>query len=313
MTAISKVSSNENTQSGSGVITQKSGFVTKAAVGEFDSLLKSLLSPDGENKISEEELFAALAHERVAALKGDEAASKYNDILAAKKSAFARADGFIPVEKAANAALQELVSSGVLTSEEGDQVYSESFAGAQLDSNTEALFDSRGGANDPSRAVEAMEAALSGAKLAIDGFVAGTSTYSTRSLAAAGDGLSLGTISTKTGDLSGVDTSTETPVGNTVDGADGFLFKPISNNQGTLAVLLPESMAHLVEQVLLKDINDNVLDEGKSTGYGDTGEREKFSFSKKGGEYPKDIKVEVHMADGSIKTYEIPDPSQRYD
>jgi hypothetical protein len=43
------------------------------------------------------------------------------------------------------------------------------------------------------------------------------------------------------------------------------------------------------------------------------GGREHFRFNKPGADYPKDLTVEVTMKDGSIKTYKIPDPSQRYD
>jgi hypothetical protein len=78
-------------------------------------------------------------------------------------------------------------------------------------------------------------------------------------------------------------------------------------------VLLPEALAHLVDSVVIKDKDGNIIEEGHSTGYGDTGEREKFSFSKPGQNYPSDLIVEARLADGQTKVWNIPDPSQRYD
>jgi hypothetical protein len=287
-------------------------------LSEFESFLKGILKPDSANNISEEELFAGVLQERVKGLKGSEIESKFTELLNKEKDRLRKPDGYIPFEDAAKSALKQLRDGGSLTKEEADQIYSESFAAAQLDTNTEVLFDNRGGDNDPTIAVQQLEQALLGARTTLEGFVTDASKVKPRSLDEASNSKasSLGASSnfgftSNPGD--GSVPITNTPNGTTFDGPDGFLFKPVSNNQGTLAVLLPPQLAYLVSEVVLKDSNDNVIDSGRSTGYGDTGEREKFSFNKRGGEYPKDIKVEVRLLDGTTREYFIPDPSKRYD
>lgn len=313
----------------------------------FESFLKNVLTPDKGKNSSEEELFAALSQEQVRSAKGDEAAQKYQEAFLKHAAAMKKGDGFVPAEDCAKAALKDLRSSGVLSSEEADKIYSEAFAAAQLDDNAEALFDSRGGAGDTTIAMAELEAALLGARVKLDEMAKDAKSLKTRSLdeasnskfssgvaaAAAGgasSGAGTGAGSSSTGDngagagalgtgATGIGSNGTGPTalalaGNDpTDGPSGFLFKPISENEHLLAVLLPEAFAHKVTTVLLRDAGGNVIDEGRSTGYGDLGTREKFAFNKQGGQYPKDLTVEVRFADGSVTTYSIPDPSQRYD
>lgn len=266
---------------------------------QFETLLRSLLPVQGSKKVSEEELFSALVEERLTTVKGAEVGEAFKNALGQEKSALQKPDGFIPFEKATENALKKLVANGIITIEEANSIYAQAFGAAQLDSDHNFIYDDRGGPDDKTIAVEALENALMLAKAMIEKFEAGTEQAPDRSL-----------IADETATTMPADTTT--PQGTTVDGADGFLFKPISSNQGTLAVLLPEILAHQVETVVLKDLT-GVIEEGQSMGYGELGTREKFSFSRKGGSYPKDLTVEVRMVDGSIKTYHIPDPSKRYD
>lgn len=289
---------------------------------DFDALLRGLLVPDQANNVSEEELFAGLVQERIMKLKGEGVSDQYDTILAEKRAALTQPSGFVSSEGATVSVLQALVAQGALTAEEGDRIYSEAFAAAQLDSNSDALFDSRGGPGDATMAMDQLEAALLSARTLVEKLDSGDADVTMRSLASAstdgrGSGVATSGGGAGAGDggagAGGVDTSAVTPDGTTVDGENGFLFKPISDNQGTLAVLLPEALAHLVSSVVIKDSLGNVLEEGQSTGYGELGTREKFSFSKTGGEYPSDVVVEAILNDGSTKTWSIPDPSQRYD
>ena len=91
------------------------------------------------------------------------------------------------------------------------------------------------------------------------------------------------------------------------------MFKPISNNDKSLAVILPEALMGKVSGVTLTDLLGKVLDSGTSTGYGDAGTNEKFKFGQTGGSYGKDLTVNVSLMDGTTVKYMIPDGSQRYD
>lgn len=97
-----------------------------------------------------------------------------------------------------------------------------------------------------------------------------------------------------------------------VDGPNGFLWKPVSDSNGKLAVLLPKGMTGDIASVVLKDANGQVIEKGRMTGVGN-GDREHFRFSRPGADYPEGVTVEVQLKDGSVKTYTIDNPGQRYD
>ena len=282
----------------------------KPISANFEAMLKKNLPTNADGKISEEELFSSLVRERIAATKGEDAATKYDTLLTQKREQFTSKDGFIRQESAAKSALSDLVSNGTLSKDEGNVIYSESFAGAQLDSHTDVLWDSKGGKNDPTKAVEAMDAALAHAKLNLQNMISGTDKMSVHSFSEKAGILS--TVGTKAGTTS-LASSTVTPKGTSIDGSGGFLFKPISNNENKLAVILPSTMAHLVEDVVIKDSTGKVIDQGRSTGFGDAGTNEKFAFNKQGAHYPKNITVNVKLSSGKTISYKIPDPSKRYD
>ena len=274
--------------------------------GDFDAMLKSMLTPDAANNINEEELFSALIYERIATLKGEEAAGQYNSALATSKLANTREDGVVNVEQSANEAISAMIEQGVLTEEEASKIRSDSFAAAQLDDNHTALYDSRGSGDDPTIAVMEMEAALLQARANLEQLESGELVSE----------LSDGT--TATGTEAGVATGeneTITPEGTTIDGDGGFLYKPESD-RGELVVLLPSGLADQVMSVVLRDAEGNEIEQGTSSGYANPdagGEREHFRFSKAGAEYPENLTVAVTMNDGSVKEYSIPNPSERYD
>ncbi len=294
---------------------------TEKAAGSFDSsqfetFLKAKMGGNSASKVSEEALFSTLVQARVSA-KSTESASAWSAAIQKQESALTKGDGFIPLESAAKAALQELQTAGTLTAEEADKIYSDCFAAAQLDGNASALYDDRGGGADVTVAVAAFADALKGASEKMGKIDSGELVVDARNVgevaAGAGSGVSealklIGSGSTVSGDG-----SVFTPDGTTFDGSKGFLFKPISNNQGTLAVLLPEAFKGNVTGVTLKDSSGRVIEDGVSTGYGEEGISEKFSFRQEGGSYPADLTVSIQFMDGTHTDYLIPDPSKRYD
>lgn len=267
---------------------------------DFATLMKGILQPKAANQVNEEELFAALVQERIIGLKGEEAGTQYQELLKKTQDSLQKPNGYIPVEEAANQTLELLVTDGIITKEESEQIATEAFNAAQLDDNLNALWDGQGSAEDPTIALMEMESALLKAEEMLTAFDKGEAEPTPRP-----EGTTTG------------GSSTVQPKGNELDGAgEGFLFKPESENGGALVVLLPAQLAHQVENVFLKDANGNILENGRSSGYANAdrhGEREHFRFSRSGSDYPQNITVEIQLQDGTIKTYEIPDPSQRYD
>ena len=300
---------------------------------DFLTLMKGYLSPDAENNVSEEALFAALVQERVGSLKGDDVLAAYKEFFAQRKAQMTdAASGCAPMEDAARMALADLRDAGTITSAEADQIHSEAFAAAQLDGNINALYDGYGSANDATRAVLNMDQAMETAKAKLALFADGTETAVSRPLAEAFSStgaalcnpwdtlLAAGvTVSSAASGATGVPTSLVTPTGTTVDGADGFLYKPVSSNNGKLAVLVPASFSLQTESCVLKDENGNVLEEGYFWAPGFAAEgpveeaRKKFSFKKPGDSYPDNLTVEIRLTDGRVVQYKIPDSSRRYD
>jgi hypothetical protein len=261
------------------------------STGDFATYVQALLKPEKANNVNEEELFAGLIQERLKALKGDEVASKYREELDKEVAIRTRADGYIPWEDVAKAALRKIRDAGVLNKDETNKVYSEAFEGAQLDNNLDALYDGRGSASDPTIAFMEINAALEKARAKIEGFAKEAA---------------------KVRELDSIVQTGGAPAGNPLDGPEGFLFKPVSDTRGTLVVLLPKQMTGNIESVVLKALSGEEIERGLFSGVAN-GDREHFRFTKPGSQYPRDLVVEVKLKDGSYRTYNIEDPSRRYD
>lgn len=263
---------------------------------DFDSMLRSKLSLDQENSVSEEELFSGLVGERIFALKGEEGLKAYEDTLSNAKKSNTRSDGYTSVENATYDALSSLVEQGVLSKEEKANIKGEAFTAAQLDGNENALYDGRGGANDDTVAKMEIGLALQKAREAIEKIQSGE-----KEVKAGSDVETDNTVSSNN---------------NEVDGTGGFLFKPVSEGDGNLVVLLPAKYSDNVASLVLKDSEGNVLEDGRPTGQHNPdpeGLREHFRFNKPGSQYGDNVTVQVTLNDGTIIDYLIEDTSERND
>jgi hypothetical protein len=258
--------------------------------------------PTGAAEINEEELYSSLVAERLSFLKSDEAAAAYQEALGAAKGEHTRADGYVFVEDATNAALQKLVADGTITADEASAVKGQAFMAAQLDANTNALFDGRGSGDDPTIAVESMETALLAAKAMLEKLNENPELVNT---AAAGDVLPGATPTTSVA-------AGEVIEGNPSDGAEGFLFKPESERDGNLVVLMPAEFTGSITSLLLKDANGNEVERGTHSG-ATNGNRDTYRFTKPGAEYTGPLTVEMTLASGGTITYAIPNPGDRVD
>ncbi len=284
--------------------------------GEFDAMMKKLLRVDGNGQVNEEELFAAIIEQRLE-LENPEAASAYAEAKAKLMVSMARGDGYVPVEDVAKEALKSVVTSGKIDQATGERVLGESFSAAQLDDNLEALYDSRGSAEDPTIAVANMEAALLASRITIEKIASGELTGLSRSFdlssnSAPGRGLSDSTAPEAT--TSGGDA----PSGaQQLDGKGGFLWKPVSESNGNLVVLLPSSLRGMIERVeihsALPPSDATKLAEGRFDGDDKNGNRPHFRFSEPGEKFGDDVHVVVWKDNGETITYDIGDGGERHD
>lgn len=284
------------------------------------TVLKAALGKSGQQEINEEELFAALIEQRLQVNNKDAA-----EVYWAEKNKLV--SGGMSCEDAGKAGLKAAVASGKLTLDEAEKVHAYAFKAAQLDSNTDELWDGSGGADDPTRAVAAMESALMRIQTMSDDYEKGALTLTPRSLdiasntvassraklglgAAAGGSESSGSA---VGTVSGDGTST---TGTAKDGSEGFLWKPVSDSNGKLAVILPKDLAGMIERVeihsALPPTPDNLLATGRFSANANGG-RDHFRFSKPGGDYPDNCYVVAYKNGGGTVTYAINDTSSRID
>jgi hypothetical protein len=278
--------------------TQGNGGTDKAVTGTtggdgFDTTLKALLGSDPAKKVSEEELFSGLIQERIKKSKGEEALKQFQELLTGAKERLKKPDGFIPLEDATKEALREFRDAGKLDEKEADSIYSQAFAAAQLDENKDVLFDDRGGPNDPTMAVAEMERAMAASRALVEKFDAGTEQAPERSLSEASNGKMAGS-----------------GFGVSGSGDTGFLYKPVSESDGKLVVLLPPRLTGLVKGLTLIGPNGEIIEQGRYTGNGNGG-REHFRFSKPGAQYPDGLTVQATLATGELVRYIIRETSER--
>ena len=267
---------------------------TGSSQGDFSTTLKAFLAPDKSNKVSEEELFSALVQERLKKTKGESALSEFKTLFESVKKRLQKPNGFVPVEDATKEALKEFRDAKKITKEEADAIYSQAFAGAQLDQNKDALFDGRGGPNDPTIAVADMEQALLLSGALIGKFDSGAEKAAVRTLDEPSNAAVTGATGAQTSEAGGA----------------GFLFKPVSESDGKLVVLLPPRLAGLVQRVSLLGPNGEVIETGRYTGNGNGG-RDHYRFSRAGGQYQDGVTVQATLATGELVRYTIRETSQR--
>jgi hypothetical protein len=282
------------TSSQQGVTPPSSTPIQKPVDSEFSTFLKGVLTPDSANKVSEEDLFSALVQQRIKNAKGDETLKKFQETLTQTKESMKKEGGYVPVEDATKAALIKSRDAGLISKEETDKIYSESFAAAQLDDNKEVLYDGQGGGSDPTIAVALLEQAMAGAFTMTEQFDDGSLTATIRSVEESSNG--------KMADIAGGHSES--------GGSGGFLFKPQSDNNGKLVVLMPSKLAGMIQGVKLYDPAGNLIESGRYTGNGNGG-RDHYRFKRTGGDYPDGLFVEASLSTGDKVYYRIPETSKR--
>lgn len=265
----------------------------------FSDVLMDFLPNEPGQEVNEEQLFSAVIAERLEGMKGSEALDSYKASFEEHLSAMKHPNGYEPVEDASRAALNDMVDQGILSLEEAESIHAQAFQAAQLDDNQSALYDSLGSTT----AVAMIEMALESSTNLLAAFDSGEKDAGRMSLDYRQDsGIDYTSAS------SSLDTgqSTTTAIGG------GFLFKPVSESDGNLVVLLPSSMSGDVSELTIRDSNGQVLDTGRDLGDYDDG-RPLFRFSSPGGAYPENITVTALMSNGEVRDYTIPAPAQRYE
>lgn len=276
--------------------------VEKTPFGEF---MKAALGKSAGEMVSEEELFAGLIQKHLADLDSGgttDAESMFKETFARTRKEMTRADGYVPIEKAAKQSLTELKNEGVIDESTASRVLSESFRAAQLDDNLEALYDDRGSGSDPTIAVAALEEAIAKLEGTTSQIASGEITADEMSIPAP---------------------SATTAETRPLDGGGGFLWKPISESNGKLVVLLPTDLPESsVDRVEIhqgdfsngEEFSDSTkVEEGTFSGDSHNGGRAHYRFDHPGASYGTDLWLVSFLNDGSAVSYQIADGAERND
>ena len=105
--------------------------------------------------------------------------------------------------------------------------------------------------------------------------------------------------------------STTPNLGQALTRGGGFLWKPVSDKNGDLVVLLPKNMTSKVQEVrVLSADGKTTLETGRYSGIGN-GNREHFRFSQPGSSYPDGSIVLIKLNDGTTRHTKIKETSKR--
>ena len=100
-------------------------------------------------------------------------------------------------------------------------------------------------------------------------------------------------------------------IGSPLGKPGGFLWKPVSDKNGDLVVLLPKKLTGKVQEVrILSPDGTKNLGKGKYSGVGN-GDRDHFRFSKPGSGYPDGAIVYIKLENGTTRHVKIGDTSRR--
>ena len=101
-------------------------------------------------------------------------------------------------------------------------------------------------------------------------------------------------------------------IGTRLKGSGQFLWKPVSDKDGKLAILTPPKLTGKIKSVvILSPDKTKILGKGSFSGVGN-GDREHFRFSKSGAQYPDKSIVLITLKDGSTQHVPIRESSARY-
>ena len=90
-----------------------------------------------------------------------------------------------------------------------------------------------------------------------------------------------------------------------------FLWKPISEKDGKLAILLPSRLTGDVKTVKILDKDGKVIEKGDYSGVGN-GDRMHYRFNKPGNKYPDGCIVEITLKNGEKRRITIDETSERF-
>lgn len=265
--------------------------------GGLSSSLMASLQPDAMGEVNEEEMQFGIV-KFLLEEQSPEAAEVFSSTVSQS------IDNGVGIEDAVNLGLSEVVEQGIIEPSSAEMINGISFQAAQLDSDHTALFDSTGGVGDNTVATMNMESAIDKAQAMLEQIESGEVSIQARSL----DEVS----NVAPGATGFAENSAGTHNGSSLA---GFLWKPASESDGRLVVLLPQALTGNVTNAgiysSLPPTEANKIEEGRFSGDTHNGGRAHFRFSQSGGAYPDGSYIVAELRGGEKVTFKIGDSSSR--
>jgi hypothetical protein len=279
------------------------------------SAVESLLQRRG--KLSEAQLFGAALSDKIAEHSSPEVAEEFRRNFRQLKREQREKTRCRGIVNAAMSSLDALVASGKVSRDCARVLTNESWTLSQLDKNPEnvAIQTDMGVNVSRESGIEQyhrrnalyQSGALALTKVTDEMMLSQRFSSSTPAAKDSGTGYSMVENSGKVGSVS---QNASAEFGASPVYQRGFLFKPISDSTGKVAVLMPPSLTGKVKSVSLKS-NDSI-ESGSYGGIGN-GFREHFRFKWPGSSYSANLSVVVMLSDGTIHNVRIPNPGLRYE
>ncbi len=210
------------------------------------------------------------------------------------------------VEDAVKTALQEVVQGGLLSAEDAEKINGVTFRAAQLDDNLEALYDGRGGENDPTVAKASLQEAIAKAEAVFQQAESGELALQARALDAPSN------VAPNASSSHAAQAGAHSVIGG---GSGEFLWKPQSESNGKLVVLLPSKYTGQVVKAgiysSLPPSASNMVEEGRFAGDTHNGGRAHFRFGRSGGSYPDNSYVVAQLSNGQSVSFQVSESSAR--
>lgn len=252
-------------------------------------------------RVTEEQLFGAAVAERLSHHTSEETAASFEKAFRQEKARLREIKGERSVEEAALNALQQLTETGEVLESVRNKVYNQAFRMAQIDGDSNSLENAKAAEKAFTSREEAVELANDRTFLfvaTVDPETGEDSEQVEDTIEWTGAPTSSKASSVPTAEQQGIDLR-------------GFLWKPISESDGNLVVLMPSHMAGEIKSLKLRDSSGAELEEGRFSGNANGG-RDHFRFLLPGRDYG-DATLHVALRTGELFTILIDNPGSRYE
>lgn len=268
-------------------------LITELRQPSLEAVIESFI-PTGISEVNEEQLFIAIISEELEKKKKGLGQEFFSQIK--KLSSIPNAKGAEHVmpelEDLAMTVMTEFLKSKKLSASDKTKIINTAWTAAQLDSSPE-LWDSIGGKNDTTIAKMNKSIAISSAYEALKEIKLGTKTLIDPNKIQADKKVSY-----------------KNKLNASPDNFD-FLWKPVASSSGTAAVLIPSDLAKQSQTIQLISTDNQIVDVGRFTSFGDNGAYGKYVFSKAGSDYSAMLSVVITLQSGEKVTFKLADPSKR--